>query len=106
LRGSERVRCYATDEWQILHIFTASLSHAQWILSAALQAGFRESGAMNIGASLEKGRDTTPMVAVRSLGLMLDSIVGYVDPQGEVRALVEEQYLRLPTKGSKKTPGE
>ena len=91
---SKKTMLHANDELQILHIFTASLSHAQQILSAALQAGFRESGALNIGAGAGNDKDVTPMVAVRSLGLMLDSIIGYVDPWGEVMALVEEQYLR------------
>lgn len=39
----------------------------------------------------------TPMVAIRSNGLALDSIVGYLDDQGEPRSLVSEQHLQLLT---------
>jgi tRNA wybutosine-synthesizing protein 3 len=59
---------------QILHVLTASLEHAQIVLSAAMQAGFRESGALNLTASGTE--PATPMVAIRSMGLALESIVG------------------------------
>lgn len=45
------------------------------MLSAALQAGFRESGALNLVSSGTE--PATPMVAVRSMGLALESLVGY-----------------------------
>ncbi|TAQ89833.1 hypothetical protein B7494_g1841 [Chlorociboria aeruginascens] len=61
-------------EPMILHILTASLEQAQIVLSAALQAGFRESGALNLISS--SAESPTPMVAVRSMGLALESIVG------------------------------
>jgi tRNA wybutosine-synthesizing protein 3 len=52
---------------QILHILTDSLEAAQHAVSAALQAGFRESGMSGVLES--KGQVATPMVAVRSSGL-------------------------------------
>jgi tRNA wybutosine-synthesizing protein 3 len=45
------------------------------VLSAALQAGFRESGATNLISA--KKEPATPMVAVRSMGLAFESFVGY-----------------------------
>jgi tRNA wybutosine-synthesizing protein 3 len=45
------------------------------VLSAALQAGFRESGAINLESSTSE--PATPMVAVRSMGLSLESIIGF-----------------------------
>jgi tRNA wybutosine-synthesizing protein 3 len=53
----------------------ASLAQAQIVLSAALQAGFRESGAINLVSSSKE--QATPMVAVRSMGLALESLLGY-----------------------------
>ncbi|KAI9809099.1 MAG: hypothetical protein M1825_002388 [Sarcosagium campestre] len=81
----------------ILHILTASPSHAQSVLTAALSSGFRESGALNITPS---GRENivTPMVAIRSTGLALDCIVGCLsDEKGDSspRSLVGENYLAV-----------
>ena len=59
---------------KILHILTASLQQSQIVLAAALQSGFRESGAINL-ISLNH-EPPAPMVAVRSMGLSLESIVG------------------------------
>ena len=76
----------------------ASAEDAQAALKAALQAGFRESGMS--GFSDAKGRPTTPVVAVRSSGLGLDSIIGYMDPKapeleaGTLHPMVSESYLR------------
>jgi tRNA wybutosine-synthesizing protein 3 len=47
------------------------------VLSAALQAGFRESGA--IGLTSSNNEPVTPLVAVRSMGLGLESVVGQID---------------------------
>jgi tRNA wybutosine-synthesizing protein 3 len=58
-----------------LHVFTASLEQAQTVLSAALQAGFRESGALNLVSS--GSEPATPIVGIRSMGLALESIVGF-----------------------------
>lgn len=49
------------------------------VLSAALQAGFRESGALNLVSPTSE--PAAPMVAVRSMGLALESIIGI---EGEV----------------------
>lgn len=77
---------------KILHILTASTADAQGALSAALNAGFRESGAVSLSAA--KGAEATPMVAVRSTGYSFDSIVGYQDDAGRNISLVNETYLR------------
>lgn len=79
---------------QILHIQTASLHHAAPILTSAINAGFRESGVQ----SLKNLDDATafPMVAVRSSGLALESLIGYLAEDGQtVKSLVGEEYLRL-----------
>ena len=74
---------------------TASLQHAQPILSAAINAGFRESGVQ----SLKNLDDVNafPMVAIRSSGLAFGSLIGYVDQtdNDEIRSLVSEEYLKL-----------
>ncbi|MCJ1251966.1 hypothetical protein MMC30_009204 [Trapelia coarctata] len=81
-------------EPMILHIMAASLRHAQPVLAAAINAGFRESGVQSL-----KNLDDPhafPMVAVRSSGLSLSSLVGFADDDtsdGEVRAMVSEEYL-------------
>lgn len=66
---------------------TASLDAAQTVLSAAQQAGFRESGIMSLG--------DCPMVAVRSTGLSLDSIIAFEDSDGQLVMLVDDEYLRM-----------
>ena len=62
-------------------------------MSAALCAGFRESGIRNV---LPHSRNEGPMphVAVRGMGLSLDCIIGYLDGQGTVRGLVDERHLQ------------
>ncbi|KAL8688149.1 MAG: hypothetical protein Q9224_004961 [Gallowayella concinna] len=100
----------------ILHIATASLAHAAPILSAAISAGFRESGAQSL-RNLDDP-NALPMVAVRSAGLAFESVIGVVQnpanpPQashksdGEeemqqqrekeeiIEALVDEDYLEM-----------
>ncbi|KAK1713816.1 hypothetical protein CaCOL14_003443 [Colletotrichum acutatum] len=93
-------------EPMILHVLTASLSHAQLLLKCALAAGFRESGALNLLPSASQGEDealssspVTPMVGVRTMGLALESLIGYVDEdaaEGSVRrhCTVTPDYLR------------
>ncbi|KAL9090987.1 MAG: hypothetical protein Q9159_001613 [Coniocarpon cinnabarinum] len=56
-------------EPMILHVLAASTQSAQVILTAALQAGFRESGITGLNSAC-------PMVAVRCQGLALASIIG------------------------------
>ena len=81
----------------------ASLQHAQGVLVAAVNAGFRESGV----ASLKNLDDPNalPVVAVRTAGLALSSIVACKDEQSPVEngqtngeplvPLVDERYLRI-----------
>jgi tRNA wybutosine-synthesizing protein 3 len=62
------------------------------VLTAALTAGFRESGAMSLGAT--KSGVSTPMVAVRSAGYSFDSIIGCHDGPGRNVMMVNERYLK------------
>ncbi|RFU35011.1 hypothetical protein B7463_g1337, partial [Scytalidium lignicola] len=78
----------------ILHILTDSLASAQAILKAALQAGFRESGAINLTLPTSTSNPATinPIVAVRSMGLSLESIIGF-HHQGQEICMVPEWQL-------------
>ena len=78
---------------QILHILTASLEDSQRVITAAIGAGFRESGAVSLNSS--KIGELNPMVAVRSTGYSFDAIIGYQDENGDNIALVGETYLRV-----------
>ncbi|KAL3426529.1 tRNA wybutosine-synthesizing protein [Phlyctema vagabunda] len=75
-------------EPMILHILTSSLTEAQSILGAAFQAGFRESGALGL-----TGEAATPMVGIRSMGLALESLVGY-EVDGRQVCNVPQAYLK------------
>ena len=73
---------------------TASLRHAQPVLSAAINAGFRESGVQSL-KNLDN-LSSFPMVAVRSSGLALASLVGFInEDSGAIQSLVNEDYLRI-----------
>jgi tRNA wybutosine-synthesizing protein 3 len=72
---------------------TASTNYAQRVLTAALGAGFRESGAVSLSAT--KNGESTPMVAVRSTGYSFDSIIGYQNKDGHNILLVDEKYLKV-----------
>ncbi|KAL9074164.1 MAG: hypothetical protein Q9157_004478 [Trypethelium eluteriae] len=88
-----RRRCiHFKFEPMILHIATASLEDTQKVLTTAISAGFRESGAVNF----DLGPDGTiaPMVAVRSTGLASDTVIGYQDSSGLPLSIVDESYLR------------
>jgi len=64
------------------------------LLGAAIGAGFRESGVQ----SLKNLHDTDafPMVAIRSSGLALESLIGYLhEEEGVIQSVVSEEYLRL-----------
>ncbi|KAB8337230.1 hypothetical protein FH972_021532 [Carpinus fangiana] len=74
-------------EPMILHVLTASLVDAQKLLGAAQQAGFRESG-------ISSATSDTPMVAVRTNGLALESIVA-VEADGNIMSLVGEEYVQM-----------
>ncbi|KAH8695067.1 methyltransferase TYW3-domain-containing protein [Talaromyces proteolyticus] len=95
----------------ILHVMTATLHHAQPVLTAASSAGFRESGLQSLRC-LEATLDTpsqssadshtpSPIVAVRSSGLSLESVIGYYedkedeDAEPVIRSLVTEEYLQM-----------
>ncbi|KAJ5612155.1 hypothetical protein N7510_005349 [Penicillium lagena] len=91
----------------ILHIMTATLSHAQPVLSAATSSGFRESGLQSLRC-LEGDEGPSPVVGVRSAGLSLESVIGYCDDDNDndndndehehepiVRSLVSEEYLAM-----------
>ncbi|ROT40906.1 hypothetical protein SODALDRAFT_107491 [Sodiomyces alkalinus F11] len=79
-------------EPMILHVLAASPFHAQLLLRCSLPSGFRESGALNIDGG--RGGPTTPMVAVRTMGLGFSSLVGYESANGTRRAAVSASYLR------------
>ncbi|KAI8193457.1 tRNA wybutosine-synthesizing protein 3 [Colletotrichum sp. SAR 10_65] len=86
-------------EPMILHVLTASPSHAQLLLKCALAAGFRESGALNLLPAAPSTDDqqpsVTPIVGVRTMGLGLESLVGYVDDSNDTRhCTVSADYLR------------
>jgi tRNA wybutosine-synthesizing protein 3 len=68
------------------------MDYAQGVLTAALTAGFRESGAVSLGSV--KAGESNPMVAVRSAGYSFDSIIGYRDSDGNNVAMVDQRYLR------------
>ncbi|RKF60376.1 putative duf207 domain-containing protein [Erysiphe neolycopersici] len=113
-------------EPMILHILTASLAQANRILVAAIQAGFRESGAINLlelnrkklytkqrhhninetnvsekkisaqenaYPNMELESEVTPMVAIRSNGLALESIVG-LELNGRHICMIPEWQMR------------
>lgn len=80
---------------------TATLHHAQPVLSAASSSGFRESGLQSLRC-LEGDRAPSPIVAVRSAGLALESIIGYCEDEDQnedsepvIRSLVSEEYLQM-----------
>jgi tRNA wybutosine-synthesizing protein 3 len=82
---------------QILHVLTASLQHAQLVIQAGMEAGFRETGAVSlIGRKAEE--DAMPIVAVRSMGLSFESLIGLEqDTEGVSQQripLVTSEYLQ------------
>lgn len=88
----------ADDHYQILHVLTASPQHAQLILRCGLQAGFRESGAINLIPPTTSSHDAsaaaaTPIVAIRSMGLGLESLIGR-ETNGTKHCTVSVEYLR------------
>jgi tRNA wybutosine-synthesizing protein 3 len=80
----------------------ATLHHAHPVLAAASSSGFRESGLQSLRCLDDDG--VSPVVAVRSSGLALESVIGYCDESSDgespdsdptVRSLVSEDYLRM-----------
>ncbi|KAF5680322.1 DUF207 domain-containing protein [Fusarium heterosporum] len=87
----ERRLVHFKFEAMILHVLTASPEHAQILLRCGLQAGFRESGALNI---IPNGKDdVTPMVAIRTMGLAFESLVGQ-QVDGHRQRIVSPEYLQ------------
>ncbi|KAL4904695.1 hypothetical protein BDW74DRAFT_27828 [Aspergillus multicolor] len=83
-------------EPMILHIMAATLHDAQPVLAAASSSGFRESGLQGLRCLVEGENGPSPIVAVRSAGLALESVVGYYDDGSDiVRSLVTEEYLQM-----------
>ncbi|RFU72132.1 hypothetical protein TARUN_10130 [Trichoderma arundinaceum] len=91
--SSERRLIHFKFEPMILHVLTASLGHAQLLLRCALQAGFRESGSINITS--QSSEQLMPMVAIRSMGLSLESLIGYEGVDGQRRRIVPPEYLKM-----------
>lgn len=79
----------------------ATLQHAQPVLSAASNSGFRESGLQSLNCLQDSIDGPSPIAAVRTSGLSLESIIGYCDEEGNdsnepvVRSLVSEEYLQM-----------
>ncbi|KAF4949437.1 hypothetical protein FGADI_8889 [Fusarium gaditjirri] len=89
--AKERRLVHFKYEAMILHVLTASPEHAQLLLRSGLQAGFRESGALNI---IPNGKDAaTPMVAIRTMGLAFESLIGQ-QVDGHRQCIVSPEYLR------------
>lgn len=69
------------------------------ILKCGLQAGFRESGTVSLLDTKTKSGEVveaaTPIVAIRSMGLSFESLIGIVDPMGRRKAIVSTDYLRM-----------
>lgn len=65
---------------------------ANILAKAGLSAGFRESGAINLLPTSSSA--ATPMVAIRSMGLGFESIVGSLDENGDACCIVGENLLR------------
>lgn len=78
-------------EPMILHVLTASLEHAQALLRCAQQAGFRESGVINVTAGAGEP-DIIPIVAIRTMGLGFESLIGF-QQNGKRQPMVETPYL-------------
>ncbi|KAK1826680.1 hypothetical protein QBC39DRAFT_268624 [Podospora conica] len=74
----------------ILHVLTASHEHAQLVIQAGMAAGFRETGAVSL---LAKEEAAMPMVAVRSMGLSFESLVGVEREGTGRRCIVSDEYL-------------
>ncbi|KAK6956173.1 hypothetical protein Daesc_001446 [Daldinia eschscholtzii] len=80
-------------EPMILHVLTASPEHAQLLLRCGLQAGFRESGAVSLTPAAGE-QHATPIVAIRSMGLTFESLIGYQSDGDKIHCTVSSAYLR------------
>lgn len=77
---------------QILHVLTASVEHAQLVIQAGMEAGFRETGAVSL-VPRQGSDESTPMVAVRSMGLSFESLIA-AEINGVCQLMVPPQYLK------------
>ncbi len=67
------------------------MEHANELVRCGLQAGFRESGAVSLTGH---GRhEANPVVAIRSSGLGLESLLGVIEADGTRRCTVSSGYL-------------
>ncbi|KAI1801712.1 methyltransferase TYW3-domain-containing protein [Daldinia bambusicola] len=80
-------------EPMILHVLTASPEHAQLLLRCGLQAGFRESGAVSLTPAAGE-QHASPIVAIRSMGLTFESLIGYQSDGDKIHCTVPPSYLR------------
>lgn len=76
----------------ILHIQCASLAHARPLLSAAINAGFRESGVQSL--RILDDPEAGVMLAIRTAGLTFETVVGCLGEQG-LQKMVTEDYLAM-----------
>lgn len=89
-------------EPMILHVLTASHEHAQLVIQAGMEAGFRETGAVSLLGRGQRSQqqqqpedEASPMVAVRCMGLSFESLIGAEETDGQRYCLVSPVYLRL-----------
>lgn len=79
----------------ILHILCSALQTAKPLLSASINAGFRESGVQSLKALDDE--EAGVMLAVRTAGCVFETVVGYVDEsvdgQEVYRSVVGEEWL-------------
>lgn len=79
-----------------MHVLAASSQHAQLVIQAGIEAGFRETGAVSLVAR-RADEVAMPMVAVRSMGLSFESLVGVerrIDDTGPQKTcLVTSEYI-------------
>ncbi|KAK4125024.1 hypothetical protein N657DRAFT_643811 [Parathielavia appendiculata] len=76
----------------ILHVLTASPDHAQLVIQAGMEAGFRETGAVSL-LKRQPDKEAMPMVAVRSMGLSFESLIG-AEARGVRQLIVTPDYLK------------
>ncbi|KAM7208924.1 putative tRNA wybutosine-synthesizing protein 3 [Naviculisporaceae sp. PSN 640] len=99
--GSQPRLIHFKFEPMILHVLTASHELAQLVVQAGMEAGFRETGAVSL-LPKHQSRDkedpsstASPIVAVRSMGLSFESLIGMETPDGKRSSLVSSEYLQL-----------
>ncbi|KAG7291595.1 hypothetical protein NEMBOFW57_001614 [Staphylotrichum longicolle] len=77
---------------RLIHFKFEPMEHAQLVIQAGMEAGFRESGAVSL-LKRHPDEEATPMVAVRSMGLSFESLIG-AETDGVRRTIVSPQYLK------------